>query len=53
MGHVHKRIVNELGGVKYITIEDHRDKSAYCQVWVSKNGIRWEFKKTDISYRDW
>jgi predicted phosphodiesterase len=50
MGHVHKRIVNELGGVKYITIEDHRDNSVYCRVWVSKNGIRWEFRKTDRSY---
>jgi len=45
MGHVHQRIVREIGGVKYITIEDYRDHNVYCQVWVSQNGIRWEFKK--------
>jgi len=45
MGHVHQRIVRELGGVKYITTEDFRSQDIYCQVWVSQNGIRWEFKK--------
>jgi UDP-2,3-diacylglucosamine pyrophosphatase LpxH len=45
MGHVHRRIINESGGVKYITIEDYLSNAAYCQVWVSKEGIRWEFKK--------
>ena len=45
MGHLHQRIIKELGGVKYITIEDYRDDSVYCQVWVSGDGIRWEFKK--------
>jgi predicted phosphodiesterase len=44
MGHIHKRIINELGGVKYITIEDFWHNAVYCQVWVSKDGIRWEFK---------
>jgi len=45
MGHVHQQIVKELGGVNYITVEDYRDDFTYCQVWVSGNGIRWEFKK--------
>ena len=45
MGHVHQRIVKELGGVRYITIEDYRSNDVYCQVWVSQNDIRWEFKK--------
>jgi predicted phosphodiesterase len=44
-GHAHKRIIREAGGVKYITVEDYRDNEIYCQVWVSKDGIRWEFKK--------
>ena len=45
MGHVHQRMVRELGGVNYITIEDYRSQNVYCQVWVSQNGIYWEFKK--------
>jgi UDP-2,3-diacylglucosamine pyrophosphatase LpxH len=45
MGHIHRRIINEAGGVKYITIEDYRGNSIYCRVWVTKEGIRWEFKK--------
>jgi predicted phosphodiesterase len=45
MGHVHQRLIKELGGVKYITVEDYQGKAVYCQVWVSKNDIRWEFKK--------
>ena len=45
MGHVHQRIIRELGGVHYISIEDYRDNRVYCQIWVSKDNIRWEFKK--------
>jgi len=45
MGHVHQRVINELGGVKYINIEDYRDNGVYCRVWVSKDNIRWEFSK--------
>jgi len=44
MGHAHQRIINELGGVQYITIEDYRNNEVYCQVWVSKDYVRWEFK---------
>jgi predicted phosphodiesterase len=44
-GHVHERIVKELGGVRYITTEDFRSQDIYCQVWVSQKGIRWEFRK--------
>jgi predicted phosphodiesterase len=43
-GHVHKRIIRETGGVRYITTEDFRSSSAYCRVTVSRDGIRWEFK---------
>lgn len=45
MGHSHQRLIREIGGVKYITIEDFRDNTVYCQVWVTEDGIRWEFKK--------
>jgi predicted phosphodiesterase len=40
MGHVHRRIVNELAGVQYITTEDYWHNATYCQVWVSKDKIR-------------
>jgi len=45
MGHVHQRIIKELGGVHYISIEDYRDNDVYCRVWVSEDNVRWEFKK--------
>jgi predicted phosphodiesterase len=43
-GHVHKRIIREMGGVRYITTEDYRDHKTYCRVSVSKDGVRYEFK---------
>ena len=45
MGHTHRRSIKKIGGVNYITVEDHRYKSIYCQVWVTKDEVRWEFKK--------
>jgi predicted phosphodiesterase len=45
MGHVHQRIIKEAGGVQYITIEDFRDNGTYCRVYVSDQGLRYEFKK--------
>jgi predicted phosphodiesterase len=44
-GHSHKRHVTEIGGIKIINIEDFRDNAVYCQVWVSKDRVRYEFKK--------
>jgi predicted phosphodiesterase len=44
-GHSHRRLVTELGGVKFINIEDFWRNAIYCQVWVSKNGIQYEFRK--------
>jgi predicted phosphodiesterase len=45
-GHVHRRIIREAGGVRYITQEDFRDHSNYCLVRVdAAGGISWEFKK--------
>jgi predicted phosphodiesterase len=44
-GHSHVRHITEIGGIKIINIEDFLDNSVYCQVWVSKDGIKYEFKK--------
>ncbi|GMO25106.1 MAG: hypothetical protein Pg6A_12340 [Termitinemataceae bacterium] len=44
-GHVHKRIIREAGGVKYISLEDFWNNSTYCLVSVSPQGFSWEFKK--------
>jgi predicted phosphodiesterase len=45
-GHVHRRIIREAGGVRYITLEDFRNNSTYCLVTVQASGsISWEFKK--------
>jgi predicted phosphodiesterase len=45
MGHVHKRILNEAGGVKYLSIEDYRDNRTYCRVDVKNTGIVYSFHK--------
>jgi predicted phosphodiesterase len=44
-GHSHMRLVTELNGLKNINIEDFWHNAIYCQVWVSKDGIRYEFRK--------
>jgi predicted phosphodiesterase len=45
-GHVHRRIIREAGGVRYITQEAFKDHSNYCLVRVdAAGGISWEFKK--------
>jgi len=44
-GHSHIRLVTELNGIKNINIEDFRDNAVYCQVWVSKDGIQYDFRK--------
>jgi predicted phosphodiesterase len=45
MGHLHRRLIREAGGVKYIVTEDFKSHGTYCRVYVSKAGIRWEFFK--------
>ena len=45
MGHLHKRIITELGNVQYINIEDYRDNRAYCLVSVKKTGVSYKFEK--------
>jgi len=44
-GHSHRRLVTELSSMKNINIEDFWHNGVYCQVWVSKDGIKYEFKK--------
>jgi len=44
MGHLHQRVINELGSTLYLTIEDFRDKAAYCLVWVTPDKVSWEVR---------
>jgi hypothetical protein len=43
MGHIHQRIISEAAGVQYITIEDYKSNTIFCRVYVSSEGIRYEF----------
>jgi hypothetical protein len=43
-GHLHKRVVKDSGGVKYISLEDFFAFSNYCRVYVSPAGVRYEFE---------
>jgi len=43
MGHVHRRILRDVGGVRYITIEDFRNHRTYLRVSVTKTGITYTF----------
>lgn len=42
-GHTHRRAIQNTGGVEYITIEDFRDDGTYCRVYVTENGVEYEF----------
>ncbi|QQO11285.1 metallophosphoesterase [Breznakiella homolactica] len=43
-GHVHRRILREAGGVRYVTLEDFRSEGTYCRVRVSPEGVSYEFR---------
>jgi predicted phosphodiesterase len=45
MGHAHRRMVHDAGGMLYITVEDYRSTGVYCRVRVSPAGLSWEFEK--------
>jgi len=45
MGHLHKRVINETGNVRYISIEDFNTTKIYCLVTVSNSGITCQFNK--------
>jgi predicted phosphodiesterase len=42
-GHLHRRLIRDAGGVKYIVTEDFRENRTYCRVYVSATGNRYEF----------
>jgi len=44
-GHLHKLIKNEVGGVKYLALEDFYGAKKYCHVTVSGNAVTYEHKK--------
>lgn len=43
-GHVHKRILRDIEGVRYLSIEDYRRYKTYCRVYVSPKGMAYDFK---------
>jgi len=45
MGHLHKRVINETGNVRYVAAEDYRSTRMYCLVTVNNSGVTYEFKK--------
>jgi 3',5'-cyclic AMP phosphodiesterase CpdA len=44
MGHLHKRIVKEYGGVRYIMPEAFTEAKTFCRVSVSNSGISYQFE---------
>jgi predicted phosphodiesterase len=44
MGHLHKRIVREYGGVTWVVLEDYATTETWCRVRVTKEGVSWEFE---------
>ena len=45
MGHAHWPGERKIGGVHYITLEGFLREAAYCRVWVSDEGVRWERRR--------
>ena len=43
MGHLHKRLFNEAGNVKYQGVEDFKSTKTYCHVKVSSSGVTYKF----------
>jgi len=43
MGHMHKRVIREAGGVEYVMIEDFQTKGVYCLVTVKGENISYSF----------
>jgi predicted phosphodiesterase len=44
-GHAHELYINSVGNVQYITIEDYKDKKAYCIVTVKDSVVTYKFEK--------
>jgi len=45
MGHLHKSVYNEVGNVKYVSLEDYVMTRSYCLVTVSPSGVTYSIKK--------
>ncbi|MDR0599745.1 MAG: metallophosphoesterase [Treponema sp.] len=48
MGHIHRRMEKEFGGVRYITLENYGatgGTGGFCRVRVSSGGVSWEFDR--------
>jgi predicted phosphodiesterase len=45
MGHLHKRIVKEYGGVTYIMPEAFGEEKTFCRITVSNSGISYQFEQ--------
>jgi 3',5'-cyclic AMP phosphodiesterase CpdA len=44
-GHLHSKVINEAGGVPYISVESFYEQGTYCLVKVEPDGIKYTFKK--------
>jgi 3',5'-cyclic AMP phosphodiesterase CpdA len=44
-GHLHIRCQESIGGTRFLTLEDYKASRTYCRVFVSPNGLHFEFKK--------
>jgi predicted phosphodiesterase len=44
-GHAHERYINSAGNVKYISIEDYKNKKAYCIVTVKNSVVTYKLEK--------
>lgn len=45
MGHLHKRLINEYGGTRYIMLENFDADEMFCRVRVTNAGISWTFEQ--------
>jgi len=44
-GHAHELYIKSAGNVQYISVEDYRDKKAYCIVTVKNSVVTYKFEK--------
>ena len=45
MGHTHRRLEREVGGVHYITVDGYKETRNYCLVTVDNGDVTWKFYK--------
>lgn len=44
-GHIHKRVINEAGNVRYVTLEDFKSTGTYAIIQVNQAGVSCSFEK--------